>query len=784
MVSETDSFPFARVLSLAPLIDYWRDAARGSGVHAAMAAAILPRIEAVPELGQPITDFGVLEANRDLVDALMSAVFPPASDDEVFGCAAAPFDLRVVYETRGFRELGLLNRMRELLRQDRMQLARGLVAYHYLLARVYGRGEVDFHIPFPFSATDASTGLERSFSLTIEPHFCRVVQTGPAPSLTDAQIDRLLADRLNLPLWLELIPPASFEMRGFVVFNAVDVTDQQVLAALTSDLLRTNAMASAEKIDILQDRLRTLLRRPHLRLGLISLDRDEADAIDSARPVGRSLLLSRVRAPDCPYRAHSYYTRVVETRQPTFVQDLCTCEVQTNFEASVRAQGVRNLLIAPLQIGERLVGLLELASPNPGELDALNSARLQEVLGLFAIAMKRMLDERETRIQAVIKQQYTAIHPAIEWRFRQAAGRMLEQEDAGEYAAPEPIVFADVYPLYGLSDIRGSSSQRNLAIQADLIEQLKLARAAIGEANRGRPLPVLAELDHRILTFMDGVEEGLRAGDEIRVLDFLRTELADVFAQLGDFGEATARVIRDYQQALDPQLGFLYRQRARFEESVTRITDAISAYIDREQAQAQAMFPHYFEKFKTDGVDYNLYVGASLQQDGRFQPIYLRNLRLWQLMLMCGIVWELRRVRSQLPVPLEVAHLILVQSSPLSIRFRSDEKQFDVDGAYNIRYEIVKKRIDKARVRGSKEQVTQPEQIAIVYSHPREAAEYAQYIEFLRASGYLEGPVEELQLEDLQGARGLEALRVTVAREPAEPALVESVRAFTGAAAD
>ena len=48
------------------------------------------------------------------------------------------------------------------------------------------------------------------------------------------------------------------------------------------------------------------------------------------------------------------------------------------------------------------------------------------------------------------------------------------------------------------------------------------------------------------------------------------------------------------------------------------------------------MFPHYFEKQKTDGVDYQIYVGASLLEDGRFDPLCLKNLRLWQLMVTCG----------------------------------------------------------------------------------------------------------------------------------------------------
>jgi hypothetical protein len=130
--------------------------------------------------------------------------------------------------------------------------------------------------------------------------------------------------------------------------------------------------------------------------------------------------------------------------------------------------------------------------------------------------------------------------------------------------------------------------------------------------------------------------------------------------------------------------------------------------LDAEEERAQALFPHFFEKFRTDGVDHSIYVGASLHQDGVFDELYLRNLRIWQLMTTVRVEWELARIKGDLPVPLEATHLILVQHQPLSIRFRIDEKKFDVDGAYDIRYEIVKKRIDKALVRGLRTALRSP----------------------------------------------------------------------------
>jgi hypothetical protein len=229
-----------------------------------------------------------------------------------------------------------------------------------------------------------------------------------------------------------------------------------------------------------------------------------------------------------------------------------------------------------------------------------------------------------------------------------------------------------------------------------------------------------------------------------------------------NFGAEIDEKIRDYWAALEPRLGTIYRRRKDFEESVTLINETLSAYLDAEEEKAQAMFPHYFEKHKSDGVEFGIYIGSSLVENGAFDMLYLYNLRLWQLMVMCGMARQAELLKDRLKVPLEVAHLILVQQTPLAIRFRLDEKRFDIDGAYNMRYEIVKKRIDKARIRGTHERLTQPGSIAIVYSQSKEAVEYREYIGYLQTSGYLTAAIEDVELEDLEGAQGLRALRVTV----------------------
>ena len=62
------------------------------------------------------------------------------------------------------------------------------------------------------------------------------------------------------------------------------------------------------------------------------------------------------------------------------------------------------------------------------------------------------------------------------------------------FPEPEQIVFGDVYSLYGLSDIRGSSDERNRSIKEDLLDQLQLAHSVVADAARVRALPILDEL--------------------------------------------------------------------------------------------------------------------------------------------------------------------------------------------------------------------------------------------------------------------------------------------------
>ena len=167
-------------------------------------------------------------------------------------------------------------------------------------------------------------------------------------------------------------------------------------------------------------------------------------------------------------------------------------------------------------------------------------------------------------------------------------------------------------------------------------------------------------------------------------------------------------------------------------------------YLDGERRKIQEAYPSYFEKYRTDGVEYNIYIGQSIAPHKPFDAVYLRNLRLWQLRSMADIARLTHKLQPKLKCHCELSQLILVHNKPIDISFRRGERKFDVEGAYNIRYEMMKKRIDKVHIYNSDERLTQPGKIALVYTNPKEAEEYLQYITFLQNKNLLLNDLEHL----------------------------------------
>ena len=63
------------------------------------------------------------------------------------------------------------------------------------------------------------------------------------------------------------------------------------------------------------------------------------------------------------------------------------------------------------------------------------------------------------------------------------------------------------------------------------------------------------------------------------------------------------------------------------------LNSVIGNYLEKQEKINQEIIPHYFEKYKTDGVEYDMYIGQSLLHMDQFSPMHLKNFRLSQLIV-------------------------------------------------------------------------------------------------------------------------------------------------------
>jgi hypothetical protein len=772
--------PFKSTLSLLPLIEFWEQAGSGRGMPGSelLYQQIRRELDRHPSLLQPIDDVHVLAEHRDLLDLLMMPVFAPAFRDHDVMAALVPFKARVFYATQACRQfmVDADGFMAPGITLDRRIFSYGkiIAAYLHILRTIYGV-DVPFEFPLLFSVKDELTGLDRHFKITSDFRFLNIRQTGEAPVLTQDMKNSLLMNLADLETWTRLIPPGTFELYGFDIIRAVDVTDVEVISLLERDLLEGEGILSSTSLPVLRDRIRVLLRLPEVHLGLAVVEQGKLLLLNKPGSSYATCLFRKSSHYDLSRVRTSLFAKALWEKSMQIVEDLNAYADRTEMEEEMLEAGARAAIAAPLYFQGKAAGVLYVWSERPGELTALNMLKLLDVLPLFSMAVRRGREELRSRVQSVILNEYTAIHPSVEWRFRQAALNYIRRQEEGLHLEVEPIVFHDVYALYAATDIRGSSTYRNEAVMSDLAEHLSTVIALLQQLGQAKALPILDYLLVRTEQHAQSLRDGMSSGEEANIRDFFRHDVEPVLRQFEAEGMLQEQ-IRAYFQSLDSERGHLYRRHREFDESVTKINRTISSYLEEEERKAQATFPHYFEKHQTDGVEFTIYIGASLVENGDFDDLYVRNLRLWQLMVLCGIARKVAALKSEIKVPLETTHLVLTQSTPISIRFRFDETRFDVDGTHDIRYEIMKQRIEKAELKDREERLTQPDKIAIVYSQMREALEYAEYIRFLQQTGYLTGQVEDVELSDLQGMIGLKALRVTVVlEERAEQQTDESI---------
>ncbi|WP_372756051.1 GAF domain-containing protein [Mariniflexile sp.] len=758
--------PMALTISFNKLIEQYENFTNSDDeLTAKRAKRILQIGKDIPVLREGFTDVSILETYKDEIHYILQDSFSPILTHNEIKAASVPFEDVVFNSSERFKKIiQAAGNQFKLKIKNMPEDDFYIIACSVILNFCYGYN-LNFKRPFLYEIPDAN-GILRYYKILYNADFTEIIPSENAPKITEDDYNLLLDNFDNIDLWKEKFPPNSYTYKGFVISNIFDVTDDQSISNVKSSLISEKKVNDEKFTKDFQEIFRSLFGIKDLRVGFSSYNKEENSFERIFGDEIESFLLDKTDSSKChDVLCDASYTRLLEKNKFLAISDvdekytLSNCKVpQLNI---FKRQGIKSVLLAPIAVDSNLFGILEIVSNKPKILNSINANKLVDVMPFIVSAVKRSKREEDNLIEAVIQQECTSIHPSVHWKFKKEAKRFVYELEKGNQATFNKVAFKNVYPLYGQIDIKGSSEARNWATKEDLTVQLKALRSILKAALKIEDLPIYQHYIYQIDVYLESIKNQFQVDSEQQISEFLQNDIKLVLEHL-DKLDSLKESIESYYQGIHNELNIVYQSRKKYDDTISMINKQMAALLDKKQEEAQLMYPHYFERFKTDGVEHNMYIGESISKEDNFNQIYLYNLRLWQLQVMCEMENAYYQIQPNYPVKLDVASMILVFSQPLSISFRMDEKQFDVDGTYNARYEIVKKRVDKAFIKGTNKRVTDKGKISIIYSQKQDEIEYLRYIKFLQAKKYLDTDVEIVELQDLQAVTGLKAIRVSI----------------------
>lgn len=755
--------PFQVEISFHKLIENLEEIAQSDiDYRANYAQALLKQVESVPELRTGITVLEQIDGHKTLIRNLLSDLFPTALSKNEIKAVTIPYhNITFNYSERFQYILNHAGPDFDMVIRDFDDDRFYVMSCLLILNKFYGR-PWDISQPFFYDIPDLH-GFIRHYRILYNGDFLEILATPQTILLSTEDIELLMDNFHDIDLWKAKFPAASYILKGFGIMTLYDATTESAVSNLKTKLLSKPDQGDAIA-ESFKNIFRSIFHISDLRIGYTALNAEGNKFILS--PFSKSVpsfILAEMKACDCHEMVcNDAFSELIKERKYLSISDVekfgCDHE-ETNFANRLLQQEINSAIFAPVIKEDQLLGIVEVVSTKCHELNSINANKMDIVMPYLTDTISRYYSDIQNQVDAMIQNEYTTIHPSVYWKFKD---EVLTHINDNRETVFHEVVFQNVYPLYGQIDVKGSSEMRNKTTKEDIVLQVNLLIEILERIFETKKLPLIEKKILELDALIQNIESTLNANSEQLALNYMQTEIHPILKQHQTDEPLVSDLIASYFDRLDPNSQNIYESRRKFDNSLSIINKKMSAILDRKQVDAQKHYPHYYERFKTDGVEHNLYIGNTITNKSEFDLNDLYHLRLWQFQVMCAMENQYHMLKPTLPYPLDVASLLLVFNHSITIRFRMDEKRFDVDGSYNARYEVVKKRIDKAFIKGTTERITQKEAITIVYTHQSEEDEYKRYIQFLQLKKRLGPNVEFFDIEDLQGVSGLKGIRVRV----------------------
>jgi len=764
---------FKSVISFKKFIDFLKSSIQtGPSIKIPYFKWIIKKFKKFPELSNNVP-LEKLSEYEEMLELVSTCLLPLASDENSLWALSSPLSPQIFYSTDGFHKLMeclehpvVLDPAKGDADSESEKIMREL-QYGMLLEKVYSLPYLK-KTEWIRKFADPETGLDKYFQVNIDTRFIDIRAINQLPAMDCSSISPASVWGEEFKKIQHLLPLNQFEARGFSIITLTDVTAVQAVEQVSKLVIHHSEKDKRPLFDEITHALQTVVGSRDYQFGLVPfLSINDRPALIFEK-IPYSIILQACLNFNVSKKEFSKL-RSDFTRNPRMIiwsSGDKESQLPEFVVSAFHQAGIGNYIMFPIFHNEQVTGFFEVSTKEGKQmLSEGQLVRLKPVLAIMTQLIQDIIARFNQSIENIIKEKFTSIQPAVQWKFNEAAWHFLRDHNNDEEVdTVEDIIFKNLHPLYGAVDIRNSTILRNKALEKDYTVQLRMLIKALSSLNYHEKL----QLD-RIMTAANNwrqiIQEPLNTQQEVRLNEFFNLDVQyELENLLHEEPESTESLI-PYFQSIDEENGIAFENRRLLEGAIKKLNLTVNNLFENASEDLLKIFPCYFEKFRTDGVEYDIYAGQSIVPHAVFKKEHLQEMKRWQLRTMIQVVQLVRDLVPEMDFPLQTTQLLFIHPQTIDITFRKDERRFDVEGAYNIRYHIIKKRIDKVLILDTNERLTQPGKIAIIYFDERDAQEFKGFIRELQDENLLSDDLEELDLETLQGVDGLKAIRVGVRAE-------------------
>ncbi|HMJ46623.1 MAG TPA: hypothetical protein VK498_04805, partial [Ferruginibacter sp.] len=259
-------------ISFQPFIHFLKDKlSTTSGTQAAFYNYMIRKFEAEPFLFEQVLDAKTLSGNEELLELLSTAIFPVVSEKNNF-TLSTPYQFSIFSYSDAFRKLFVDKeestlKLPDEISEEYLKEVQCSMIYDHILEKYYGI-KLNETPELIYPIVDEQTGMKRYFRMRYDRRFINVKLKGPLPEIKDCAVCLNTFRIMDLEQQLITMPLDLFEVEGFAIWIAEDVTTSHSMDQIKKILL-SRAECNTDTINELKEAVLGLVGLNNISVGLM-----------------------------------------------------------------------------------------------------------------------------------------------------------------------------------------------------------------------------------------------------------------------------------------------------------------------------------------------------------------------------------------------------------------------------------------------------------------------------------------------------------------------------------